>query len=204
MGAREGRRKDLEKSSRERVPRIDHLCHKDAPLRRISLGRPETVWIGVWRIQDSMLERNHLYAKVSTILHVVDIIFTFWKRKFLAPFWYKVFTQFTAHTVVLATVAPGELPVRSAPAPTSLVPIQRVKMVSSMLRRSEPFFNSVKNRGSWLSNTDGNGLSVMLFEHVAPDRANGKSLKFPSCAVKTGQAVPLSPTLTYMWPHDTQ
>lgn len=76
------------------------------------------------------------------------------------------------------------------------MPIQSVYNVSSGLRRREPFFTSVKYKGSWLSNTDGKGRKVMLLEQVAPERAKGKSLKPPSWAAKIGQAVPWSPVLT--------
>lgn len=130
---------------------------------------------------------------------------TFWKMKLRAPLLYSVLTQFTAQLTVSTTVTPGICcPVSNAFAPTSFVPIHNVKTVSFMLRRSDPFFVSVKNSGSWLSNTDGAGLAVRLFEHVAPERANGCRTKSPSCAANIGHAVAASPVETFIEIEDRQ
>ena len=104
---------------------------------------------------------------------------TFWKRKFLSPLLYRVFTQSIAQLTVSTMVAPLiPLPVNRALAPTSFVPIHNVKIVSEgFSARKESFAFSEKNSGSWDSKTDGKGRAVMLLEHVAPERANGKRLK---------------------------
>ena len=113
--------------------------------------------------------------------------------KFRAPELYITSTQFTAHPTTSTSVTPGApCPVKSALSPTSFVPIHRVYIVSSWFNFSVPFATSAKYVGSWLSKTDGAGRNVMLFEHVAPDLANGKSAKLPSCAAKTGHMMPPS------------
>ena len=65
--------------------------------------------------------------------------------KFLAPDAYSTLIQFTAHATVSTIVTPGVWwPVSSAPAPTSLVPIHSVYIVSSGFNFNEPFVFSVK------------------------------------------------------------
>lgn len=110
-------------------------------------------------------------------------LLTFWNRKLRAPLAYSVLTQFTAHVVVSTTVEPAvPSPTRSELTPTSFVPIQSVFTVSAGFRCNEPLCISVRYNGSWLSNSEGKGRKVILFEHVAPARAYRNSLKLPSCA----------------------
>lgn len=103
--------------------------------------------------------------------------------KFLAPESYKTCNQFTAHAVVLTTVAPTVWPVRRPCTPTSFVPIQSVFIVSFGSSLRVPFAVLSKYVGSWLAKTD---------EHVAPDMANGNRVKLPSSAAKTGHMMPPS------------
>ena len=181
LGQRRSQR--LEHELRDRISRRGELAHEYTPLCCVPLLCPILIRVRVGRVEHGFLEWDHLRTELARGLGTAarHARRTFWKMKWRAPDLYRVVIQLTAHAVVSTTVTPGAPPpVRSASRPTSLVPIQSVNMVSSMLRRREPFFSSAKNVGSWLSNTEGAGREVILFEHVAPDFANGNNLKPPS------------------------
>lgn len=183
MCAMQRRRELLEHEFRNFVAGVCEFVHEHTPFRRIALRRPESIRVEAWGVKNRLLEGNHLDCGGQLI--IMGVIcwqkqHTFWKRKFLAPALYSVFTQLTAQVTVSTMVTPGICPpVKRALEPTSFVPIHRVNIVSSTFNLNDPFDFSCKNSGSWLSKTDGNGLDVRLFEHVAPERAKGWSAKCP-------------------------